>query len=90
MLSAIANRTYDFVSNNMPSYQLASASQMAATIGRVALPIIVLAVSNQISYAEGGPMTCAGCYAACLALTWGGFSPMCAAVCAPICATPTP
>ncbi len=89
MLSSITNRTYDFVSNNMPNLQLASPSQMARNINRVVLPTIALLVGSQMLFADAGPIACASCLAFCAAGTYGGM-PICLPLCAPFCAAPTP
>ncbi|MDP1607864.1 MAG: hypothetical protein Q8L98_00960 [Chlamydiales bacterium] len=88
MFSSITT-TYNFVSNNMPSLQLASPGQMARNIALVALPTIALVASSQMSFAEAGPIACAACLGMCAAGTYGGI-PLCMILCAAPCAAPTP
>jgi|GEM_PF-6402979 len=51
---------------------------------------VALGALANLPGADGGPMTWAGCMAACAVMTWGGFLPACHAACLALGLTPTP
>jgi hypothetical protein len=49
-----------------------------------------VAIATQMTKVEAGPLAYAACVAECMALTLGGFLPLCLAGCGPILMAPTP
>jgi len=86
MLNKITNYLPSF-----PTFKLATPKQMLNNVTKIALPAIALvAIATQMTKVEAGPLAYAACVAECMALTLGGFLPLCLAGCGPILMAPTP
>jgi hypothetical protein len=64
--------------------------QITAVCIKLAPAIVAIHMISSIPTAEAGPVAYAACMTACTAATGGAFIPVCAAVCAPTLAAPTP
>ena len=81
------------ITNYMPSLsmpKMASPAQMLTNAAKIALPMIALVGLTYAKSADAGPVAYGSCMTLCLAATWGGFAPVCATICAPAMAAPTP
>jgi hypothetical protein len=89
MLNKISNTALDLY-RSLPNFRLDSAENIVKKCSKLAYPIIALIAIEGLPKAISGPVAYAGCFAACVALTLGGFAPACAYACAPALAAPTP
>lgn len=89
MISKITTKACDLY-HSMPTLRLDSAENIVKKCSKLAYPIIALVAIEGLPRAVSGPVAYAGCFAACMALTMGGFAPACAYACAPALAAPTP
>lgn len=64
--------------------------QITAACITLAPALAAIHMISSLPTAEAGPVAYAACMAACSAATGGAFIPVCAAVCAPTLAAPTP
>jgi hypothetical protein len=76
--------------STFPQLRLDSVPNMVKKATLLAVPMIMMIGTSNLPTVSGGPIAYAACMAICLAATWGGFVPACAAACAPALAAPTP